>query len=512
MGAVVSWGAQKGFGFIKSDAVEGDVFFGRACLPPELKEVAGRGFELKGRNVVLDLNDDEGARGKLVAASVRLAVCEGETCTGLIRSFDDMSGKGWIDCASIDCGLGYSVGELPPQLQGGGLPAETVVQFVVGYAADGTFEAKQLRTVNAAASGGLAHGGLAAGGKGGVVAQGAFGIASMPSFVPSAPQAAAVGNPYVGGKGGLATGKSGAGATMATPLQDGVRLQGTVKTYNQGRGFGFLQSASVPGQDMYFKGEGLEIAQGLTLCFSLKVMPDGKLQAREVAPGLTEGGSYLASVTSYSQRNGYGFFTVPQVNQDVYFQRRAMPPEMHDFDVKGATARITVHLTGDGKPQCAAAEFLDQPPPGYVAPMAPAKAGGASSMGMAGPLAVTAVGGGGFVGGCQPQGAFGGAGCYGKVGRPAPGAPTMTPPAKRMRSEQTPDASGEVATGNILSYNPMKGWGFIKSDAVAAGDVWFGKASLPPGDGEGLQGKSVSFQLLYTPDGKPQARQIQLFD
>jgi len=491
MGAVVGWGGMKGFGFINCDGLEGDVFFGRAVLPPELKDVAGNPFQLKGRNVVFDLNDVESAKGKLVAATVRLAVSEGETCTGMIRSFDNMSGKGWIDCASIDCGLAYNISDLPPHFQQRELPRDTVIQFMVGYASDGTFEAKQIQII-----GGPGVGGQQFAGKGGGAPKGGAGLAFMPNAPPQ-PQmkGACMAVACMGGKGGMATGTNG---VVGGPLQDGMRLQGSVVSYNQDKGFGFLQSPSAPGHDMYFKGQGLEIAQGTTLCFSLKVMPDGKMQARDIAHGLTQGGSYLASVTSYSQKNGWGFFTVPSVNQDVYFQRKVMPPHMHDFDVKGATATIMVHITGDGKPQCASAEFLDEAPPGYVAPLAPAKAGGGGGMGgcmgggmMSAPIASAGMVGvpmmannfGGFAGGCQPQGAFGGAGCYGNgkgapgqihvaavAGQPAP--PPGSPPAKRMRGpEPTPDASGETVMGNILSYNPMKGWGFIKSDMVAAGDV-----------------------------------------
>jgi len=532
VGVVASYGSMKGYGFISSDAFEGgDAFFGRNVLPPELQNVAGRGFELKGRPVVLDLSEADLQQGKRVAAAVRLMVAEGDTCTGIMRSFDHSVGKGWIECQSLDGGLGFGLGDLPAAFQGSTPPADAVISFTVGVAADGTFEARGIAMMDNSPVANMQP--QQSAGKGGFT-QRINPAAMQGQQFPGMAALQAVN--FKGGNGKGAGGFGGGGATygggaQAGPLQDGMRLQGTVISYNPEKGFGFLQAASAPGQDIYFKGQGLACTQGMALSFTIKIMPDGKTQAREIAPGLQSGQQYLASVTSYSEKNGWGFFTVPDANQDVYFKKTLLPLEMQNFDITGAVASITIHHTADGKPQAAQAQFLEQPPPGYVAPVGPAskgkgKGGGACGGGFqagacGGPVATAGVygapnGGFGAFGGCQPAAAFGGQGCGAFGGCGGGGCMQMgggQPPTKRMRVDEG-QLTGDITTGAVLSYNAMKGWGFIKSEMVPSGDVWFGRASLPAGIVEGIQiqGKSVNFKLLWTPDGKPQARQMELLD
>jgi len=83
----------------------------------------------------------------------------------------------------------------------------------------------------------------------------------------------------------------------------------------------------------------------------------------------------------------------------------------------------------------------------------------------------------------------------------------------RLPPAPLPPAREEIATGNILSFNQAKGWGFIKSDFVSKGDVFFQRGELPlhaQGSGAGqLLDLPVRFVLLYTPDGKARARQVE---
>lgn len=67
--------------------------------------------------------------------------------------------------------------------------------------------------------------------------------------------------------------------------------------------------------------------------------------------------------------------------------------------------------------------------------------------------------------------------------------------------------------GTIISYNPVKGFGFIKSPS-APGDVFLGKATLQnsgaPADAK-LDGRNIAFQLVTSPTGKLQAQNVQVF-
>jgi len=273
--------------------------------------------------------------------------------------------------------------------------------------------------------------------------------------------------------------------------QDGQRYQGTVHNFNFEKGFGFIKSPSIPA-DVYFKGQGEVFQPGMSVAFSLRMTPDGKPQANNVTMGLSDGQSVVATVSSYSPRNGYGFFTIPDGLGDVYFKKTMVPPEMQEADLKGMHASVSIRMTQDGKAQCVSASFLDGPPPGYIPPSAPAAPGKRM-----------APGGGAIV----PMGMGGG---------PPGGMPPhmqMGPPQKRMRMEKggcNGGAGASQATGVVASFNAMKGFGFISCPA-AGRDVYFERDSMPVHmQQQPLEGTPVSFGLVFTPDGKPQAQNVQL--
>eukprot|EP00927_Polykrikos_kofoidii_P066425 TRINITY_DN62021_c0_g1_i1.p1 TRINITY_DN62021_c0_g1~~TRINITY_DN62021_c0_g1_i1.p1 ORF type:complete len:384 (+),score=65.62 TRINITY_DN62021_c0_g1_i1:52-1203(+) len=103
------------------------------------------------------------------------------------------------------------------------------------------------------------------------------------------------------------------------------------------------------------------------------------------------------------------------------------------------------------------------------------------------------------------------AGDSGRRGRRG-GGTTHAPPPPPPVPEPLPP-SGAILVGVIQSYDPGKGYGFIKCDEIPDGaDVYFNRNMLPPEAQNmsrgSLQGVDVEFELLVTPDNKPRAEKI----
>lgn len=70
-------------------------------------------------------------------------------------------------------------------------------------------------------------------------------------------------------------------------------------------------------------------------------------------------------------------------------------------------------------------------------------------------------------------------------------------------------AQGTNSDGRVLSYNPLKGFGFISCKAVK-GDVWFAREQLPEKHREFLRvGAAVRFTLDWSRGGKPRGHDVQ---
>lgn len=309
---------------------------------------------------------------------------------------------------------------------------------------------------------------------------------------PSAPPAVSRGSFVKGaGKGvGVAGPPVGAAPSAAAGggLQDGQGAQGVVASFNAQKGFGFISCQSSTGADLYFKSTE-EIPVGTEVAFYVKVMPDGKMQARDLMAALSEGQTAVGTVNRYVPHKGYGFIRIPDQPNDVHFRKDVVPPELQDQELEGKTVRFTVTLH-HGKPQASTAQFLARPPPGYVAPSV--------EQGIKRP----APGGGG-----------------GMAHAPAWPAPPPAP-SKRPRTSSPHAAVGSSSgrqhvgqmTGWILSFNAMKGFGFIQSPTSTNGDVYFKALNLPAGHQQrsDLAGVEVAFQGSSMPDGKLQANSIQV--
>jgi len=171
---------------------------------------------------------------------------------------------------------------------------------------------------------------------------------------------------------------------------DGESLTGTVKSYNAANGFGFVQVPDRPG-DVYFKKECLpahlqeEVLSGRTATVVVHLAHDGKPQAQQmdvldgeapprqgikraavdgvirpmakrakvaedvddsyVDPSADIGSELEGTVKSYNLNTGWGFIKTHHLPQDVYFKGH------HPEAAPGTRVRFQLAYTPDGKPQ-----------------------------------------------------------------------------------------------------------------------------------------------------------------
>jgi len=323
-GVIKSFGAQKGYGFIHSPQYSGDVFFGKKDLPPEFQQfsLSFDNFQLKGKNVTFELAAQED--GKQYATRIQL-LSDGESpIIGMVKSYNAQKGWGFLTTSSLEGkDVFFSKRDVPIGLKDANLVGQACC-FVVSNIKNQT-QATNLKFGSAPPQGGgllqqlqlqLGGGGLA--GLGGLAPQ-------IPNLQQLLMQQAT--GPLEDGQGMQGTVKfynsakgygfikcSKAPADLyfkdtkgmnpvqdmtvaftlrimpdgtpqahdvTTGLEDNQQCIGTVRWYNNNKGFGFI---AVPGNpaDIYFKKElvpeqlqGSQL-QGKTVDFTVRVNQDGK--------------------------------------------------------------------------------------------------------------------------------------------------------------------------------------------------------------------------------------------
>lgn len=490
VGVVKSFGFQKGYGFIQCEQLEGDVFMGRQNMPPDLRDAcSGQGmFNLQGLQVSFDLAQQD---GKQSATNVIIVAQEGATIVGRVKSYNDQKGYGFMTSDSVD---GGDIFFGRRDILSGVPSAGAVASLNVALAQDGR---PQGRSVNikqdfaspspamASPMGNPMGGMRGMGGMGGGMGGGMMGMGGM-GWMPTGKGM---------GKGMMPAGKGAPMMHAAPAANDSKGTVGTVKSYNEAKGYGFLSSPSMPGGDVYFKGQPGEVyEQGSWWAFNVQWTPDGKPQARNVVPGLEEGQTYTGTVRSFVPRKGYGFIQVPDQPIDVFLKKEVItPPVDESSELAGVHVNFTVAYTPDGKAQASTAQLLDHAPPDYTPPV--------MDRGVKRPSSTAMSNGHGGV-----PAAF--------VKR-EPIEP-ISPPAKRFKGSgpvptSSKGGSGQVR-GVVKSYNPSKGWGFIQSPA-SAGDVFFKRSDLPLAmqQNTDLAGSACAFSMEMMPDGKARASSVQMW-
>lgn len=500
-GVVKSFVAAKGYGFINCGEVDGDIYFARKDLPPELHSMNNDFFPLAGRSVQFLLAHAKD--GKPQAKEVQVLAAEGEELVGEVKSYNAAKGYGFLTCTAIEIDVYFQKRDLPP----GANPAVgTKIRFTPSSLPDGKIQAKSLV---------FSQGELPPAPRAGGVPAGQM-RRTMPTAAPPAPMPMPMRRPVMGVDMGM--GRSTGMRRSSTlppppmpmhmampmpapmpmpfggrmppgaqpPLPEGTQMKGTIKSWTKGKGFGFIVVNGFP-MDIYFKSED-EMVKGQEVAFVLKWSADGKPQASEIAVALQGGEDVVGAVKSFNPQKNFGFIKIPGYPKDVYFKAGDLPQELQDSlaaggDPTGAQVQFVVKLTKDGKPQ-----MQDG-----TAQMYQGEDGFAEEDYRAPP---------------QPPALKRNAGA------------ASNPPAKRQRlaAGRTPSAApsfgsaddGERRHGVIKSFNPTKGFGFLNTSDVD-GDVYVPKKNLLNVDPADLQaGVEVTFELKFAPDGKPQAANVEV--
>mmetsp|Transcript_57961 Transcript_57961/g.161762 ORF Transcript_57961/g.161762 Transcript_57961/m.161762 type:complete len:291 (-) Transcript_57961:220-1092(-) len=284
---------------------------------------------------------------------------------------------------------------------------------------------------------------------------------------------------------------------------------GAVTSFNFGKegqaGYGFILCDQVQGE-IYFQRKHLPedvknfgyngVIKGRTVSFELvRNTASGKPQGINIQLLPQPGEPVLGKIRSYSQRNRYGFITSPHVHEDCYFQQRELPESMQDVDGKrleGQTVQFDVVIKPDGKPWASNVKLHKMI---MVAGKDPkAMSGGVNAMGMKAMLMK-------MLQGKRPASAIEAAPAK-VVKKPRTTAQPMGMPSSK--------GEGQTKVGIVKSFNPTKGFGFIGCPGVPQGDVYFQRVALAAGTPHELTGRQVKFQLTFTPEGRPQGKNVAL--
>mmetsp|Transcript_41876 Transcript_41876/g.51549 ORF Transcript_41876/g.51549 Transcript_41876/m.51549 type:complete len:470 (-) Transcript_41876:15-1424(-) len=451
---------EKGFGFITCPDFDGDVYFQRRNLPPQLQQ---SGMDLKGHPCIFETMDSQD--GKIKAAKVQVL---GSVYVGLVKSVFAEKGFGFITSPDVDGDMYFKAKELGDSAwQFEGLKG-CEVQFQLVDMPDGKFQAKNIVLLGAPMGGG---------GQG-------MPVQGMPQMAPrmAAPRSFAP-QPQMAPP----------QAMIGHTLGDGSQMIGQVKTFDPNKGYGFISAPNFP-QDVYFKAmdPALEVQNGMEVTFTLKYTPDGKAQAHNVCRPVQSGEILVGTVRSYNPNKGFGFLAVDGRSQDAYFKKAGLPPELQEEpSLEGAQFQFTVNLNGN-KLQAQDLEFLTSSGPS--GPPVPSK--------RAAPGATNTFSTKRYRYDERPQVSNGHGAYVGGTIRAHPsakgGAPAGPPGLEARHS------------GSVKSFNPHKGFGFIFCPALQT-DVYLNAKQLPEQwRSRPLDGRQVSFKVIYTVDGKAQANDVQV--
>eukprot|EP00928_Gymnodinium_smaydae_P073032 TRINITY_DN56301_c0_g1_i1.p1 TRINITY_DN56301_c0_g1~~TRINITY_DN56301_c0_g1_i1.p1 ORF type:complete len:415 (-),score=37.37 TRINITY_DN56301_c0_g1_i1:165-1361(-) len=382
-GVVKSFGLAKGFGFIQSDAVQCDIFFPKHALPSDLVDaLEANCFDLATREVSFSI-EEKG--GKPQAHAVQLVPREGGPLVGKVKSFIPAKGYGFI-CAEALEGqdIFFMKIELPSHLQSSTTLSGTPVSFCMVQTPEGKLQAQRMRIGNL--------------GKAAAAAPAVFDASAFAGMDPFHWGLALMSGQLQ--PPGLTRGAEGSRTrgNRGKPPSSGQKLIGTIKSFNQMKGWGFISSRSYGG-DIYFKSDDGTIFQGMQVSFIVTIMPDGQVQGRNLVavgqsgtptrglkrpneggglsftpfaagdwaglsdlpaakrskltpdrPDLIGGQCKTGFIKSYHVGNGWGFINCAGI--DVYFKGSSLPPGAQEQpNLVGSPVTFEINTMLDGKLQ-----------------------------------------------------------------------------------------------------------------------------------------------------------------
>ncbi|CAE8619034.1 unnamed protein product [Polarella glacialis] len=353
-GVVKSWNGSKGYGFLSSPQITGDVMFLRSHLPADAKEV--RGKFLEGKTVNFDLTT--GPDGRAQGANMQITAAEGDFVAGEVKSYSERHGYGFITSSSLKGEVRFNRTDLDALLPGVDLKGELVICKVL-LMPDGKLRAEKIMFQSSKIANRLKAGGMMGFGKGG--GKGGFGQMDYGmdgnGFGKGGFGKGGFGQGYgmmdYGmdgngfGKGGFGKGGFGKGGFGDDGRDQGQGAQGIVIAYNSGKGYGFLKCGKAD-SDVYFKSQDA-YQEGAIVSFTLKINKDGKPSAINLQPGISSGQTYTGTVKTFLDTKGYGFISVPGQPSDVYFNKDLAPAALQNGSLVGKSVRFTVQVSADGK-------------------------------------------------------------------------------------------------------------------------------------------------------------------
>lgn len=521
-GLIKSYNGLKGFGFITSDALEGDAMFSRTDLPRDALQLHGKFLE--GRSVTFTVEAQ--ADGRQKAKSIQIMNSGEDNFPGIIKTFSEKNGYGFLESSCITGDIRFDRKGLQCQATTGAELNGQLVVFQYAELPDGKLRASSVQLQSDLAGGvpnPMAQSAVAAwpvagkgkgvawmdpgAMKGGGCGKGAFGKGA----IWSAPAAGPTWSPVPAQVKGAAWGSgSSTGASVA----------GTIKSFSEKNGYGFLAVYSQQ-EDVKFGQTDIvgswTPAPGTEVTCTISRNSSGRLSATNVAPatgGMGQGGpaakgaawmgagkgpewmgkgawangsawsaagkgpawspavaqatgagwgagsSASGTIKSFSEKNGYGFITGPG-GEDIKFGQT---------DVLGLWSpapglQVVFEMSRNASGRLSASN---------VAP----SSGNAGQKRPSSSMDAWSKGGG----------------------------------QKSFKAAKIEHAAGQHH-GTIKSFNAQKGFGFIASPGMGE-DIFFSKTELPqhmnPDDmGHGMAtGVSVSFELMPSPDGRLKAQRL----
>lgn len=336
-GIVRSYGASKGFGFIKCADLQEELFFSHRQIPSEVMEaIWSTAYQMEGKAVIFQLTYSDKDK-KHQAAQVTPMAGPGAELVGRVGSVSAAFGA--LACCSLPGSLIYfQASEVPIEDQPG-ICMGSAVKFTLRVLPDGSYQAMKLALIGPpkvkfqkgkegadGCTGGMAN----CGGK-------------------------TVANKGVGND-----------KPFNADKLDKPRF-GLVKSYDAASGWGAIMSGETDG-DIHFQVEGSSFEPGQSVSFLMDTMQGGNYMAKHVVAGLESGDLCAGHISSFNVDKGFGFVAVLGTQGEVYVNKRALPAEVQcrpDLNLTGRRVRIKIKNMPDGSPHGFDVQLMDtlEPPP-----------------------------------------------------------------------------------------------------------------------------------------------------
>jgi len=273
-GTVRSYNGCKGYGFIDGPpGAFSDVMFSRSELPEDSKEV--RGNFMEGRTVLFDAQVKPDGRAK--ATSIQIQPDYNRDMPGMIKSFNQMHGYGFLSSSCYEDDIRFQASDLPPLPSSIDLTGQLVI-FRAMQGEDGIFKTTKLLFQTAKMAERLT--GVSMTGHGGRMGA----QLAMLTGMKRAAGMVGLGQP--------AFERQKSKPVPVTPT--GKYMAGRIKSYNPAKGWGLISSPGVPSGgdgkpgDVFFMKSNLPIEvrdldiAGYNVEYELMRASEGKLRAQNI--------------------------------------------------------------------------------------------------------------------------------------------------------------------------------------------------------------------------------------